>query len=252
MLIREAPSIYGWNMSDKPIDLVVFAPHPDDAELAAGGLILKLRKQGRRCAIVDLTRGELGTKGNPELRAQEAQAASRLLQLDQRIGLDLGDGQLLDSSENRKEIVEILRALRPRLIIAPWQGDEHPDHRAAYQLIHAAFFLSRLPKYETQQPFHAVGQFWTYGIHHEAPHSFIVDISQEFPEKLLVLQCYQSQFIHPQLPEGYQSIGVSNYLEHFENRGRYWGSKIGTTFGEAFSSVTPLRIEDPLMTGPSL
>ena len=232
-------------VSEPPADIAVFAPHPDDAELAAAGLLVKLKARGYRTAIVDLTRGELGTKGDAGTRALEAEAAGKVLELDARLNLDLGDARLADTPELRAEVIGALRRLRPRLVLTPREQDEHPDHRAAFHLVRSAFFLARLPKIDTGQAFHAASQLWTYGIHREDPAPFIVDISEQFDLKRRVLECYRSQFVEPELPDGYRYAGLSNYLEDIEARGRYWGRQIGAAYGEAFSAVTPLRLEQP-------
>lgn len=226
-----------------PAEVVVFAPHPDDGELGAGGLLARLRGRGMLTAIVDLTQGELGTKGDPATRAKEATAAAQILELQERICLDLGDGNVADVPEQRREVVSVLRILRPRLVLTTWAGDEHPDHRAAFHLVRSAFFMARLSRFETGQGIHAPEQLWTYGIHHEDPGSFVVDISAEFEQKVQALRCYVSQFVHAELPEGYQYAATSDYLGQVELRGRYWGGKIGAAYGEAFAPVTTLRVD---------
>lgn len=231
--------------SEPPVDIAVFAPHPDDAELAAGGLLAKLKARGYRTAIVDLTRGELGTKGDPATRAREAEDAAAILDLDARLNLDLGDAQLADTPAQRAEVIAALRRLRPRLVLTPGEQDEHPDHRAAFHLVRAAWFLARLPKIDTGQPFHAASQLWTYGIHRENPAGFIVDISGQFERKRRALECYRSQFIDPQLPDGYRYAGLADYLQEIEARACFWGRQIGTLYGEAFAAVTPLRLDQP-------
>lgn len=238
-------------MADRqPVDIAVFAPHPDDAELGAGGLLAKLKARGYRTAIVDLTRGELATKGDPATRAQEAAAAGQVLGLSQRLCLDLGDGRLMDIPAFRTEVITALRILRPRLILTTGEQDEHPDHRAAFHLLRSACFFSRLPQLQTGQLFHVPAQLWTYGIHHEAPHSFVVDISAHWEQKRQALHCYKSQFIDTEVPEGYRYAGLADYLTEIEVRGRQWGRKIRTLYGEAFLAVTPLRIEHPFPEDP--
>ena len=227
------------------IDVLVIAPHPDDAELGAGGFLAKMKKRGYKTAIVDLTLGERGTKGTPDVRSKEATAAAEVLGLYQRLCLNLGDSQLADQHEQRLELISVLRILRPRLLLTTAEKDEHPDHRAAYHLARAAFFQARLPKIDTGRPFHAPEQLWTYGVHIEDPLSFIVDISDEFEQKRRAVECYRSQFVDPKLPEGYRYAGVSDYLGQIEWRGRLWGQKIGVRYGEAFAPVTPLRLNDP-------
>jgi bacillithiol biosynthesis deacetylase BshB1 len=235
-------------MNDKTngIDLLVFSPHPDDAELGAGGLLARLKKEGMRTAIADLTRGELGTKGDAETRAAEAGAAARVLKLDQRVCLQLPDGHLADTSDQRREVISVLRSLKPRLVITTSGDDEHPDHRAAFSLVHSAFFLARLPKLETGEKFHAPETLWTYAIHHEDPSSHAVDVSDFFETKREAVKSYRSQFIDAKVPEGYRYGGVSDYLEQIELRGRQWGRRIGVDFAEAFSCVGTLQVYTPL------
>lgn len=232
-------------MIEEVMDVLVFGPHPDDAELAAGGFLLSMHSLGYGTAIADLTRGELGTKGDAETRAKEASAAARALEISKRHCLDLGDGQLADVPEQRNVVVDLIRTLKPRLIIAPGPQDEHPDHRAAYELVRSAFFLSRLPKFNPSKPLHAAEMLWTYGIHFENPGSFVFDISNVFEQKKNALRCYESQFVKPQTPEGYRYAGISDYLEQIEVRAKMWGQRIGVAYGEAFYSVTTLSIGDP-------
>lgn len=226
------------------VDLLVFAPHPDDAELGTGGSILHWRSQGYRVGIVDLTRGELGTKGNAELRMREAAEAARLLDIHYRTNLDLGDGRLADNDAARHRVVEVIRRTRPRVLFTTCPFDRHPDHVAACELIRSALFLARLPKYETESAPHSVNGLFYYFIHDHTRPTFIIDISDFYEQKQRVLHAYQSQFVDVQLPEGYQYAGTSDYPAQVEAYDRNWGAKIGARYGEAFYSDRPFIVND--------
>lgn len=233
-------------MTNEPLDLLVFAPHPDDAEIGMGGTILKAIAKGKRVGVVDLTRGERGTKGDANTRAQEAMEATRLMKLSARDCLDLGDGFLQDNEESRLAIVETIRRRRSPSIFCCPPFDRHPDHQMAARLVQAAFFLARLPKVETQSPAYSPRRLMYYFIHDVREMSFGVDISDFVEGKRSALACYRSQFIDAQTPPGYIHIGNSDYLTQIEALNRALGEQIGAQYAEGFSSPTPLRLDLPL------
>ncbi|MDP8245075.1 MAG: bacillithiol biosynthesis deacetylase BshB1 [Candidatus Hinthialibacter antarcticus] len=227
------------------LDLLVFAPHPDDAELAMGGTLAKAIAQGKRCGIVDLTRGELGSKGNAEIRAQEAKTASDVLRLDLRDNLDLGDGRVADTEDNRRKVVEVIRQWRaPHIFVCP-PYDRHPDHQGASKLVQSAYFLARLPKYETESPAFSPKRLLYYFIHDMRNVSFAVDISDYFDLKQQAMAAYSSQFINPDLPPDYQHIGISDYLKQVEAFNRSLGAQIGAAYAEGFASDSPFGLSLP-------
>ncbi len=229
----------------EPIDLLVFAPHPDDAELAMGGTLAKAAATGKRCGVVDLTRGELGSKGDAETRALEAKTASEILRLQFRQNLDLGDGRIEDSDENRKKVVEAIRQARaPHLFVCP-PYDRHPDHQAASKLVQSAFFLARLPNYETQSPAFSPKRLLYYFIHDMREVSFAVDITEFFALKQKAMEAYASQFVDPDLPPDYHHIGTSDYLKQIEAYNRALGAQIGATYAEGFLSGSPFGLSLP-------
>lgn len=227
------------------LDLLVFAPHPDDAELAMGGTLAKAIAQGKRCGVVDLTRGELGSKGNAETRALEAKTASDVLRLSMRENLDLGDGRLEDSENNRRKVVDVIRQWRaPHIFVCP-PYDRHPDHKAAAKLLQSAFFLARLPKYETACPAFSPKRLLYYFIHDMRDVSFAVDITDFFDMKQKAMAAFASQFINPELPPDYQHIGTSDYLKQVEAYNRALGAQIGAAYAEGFGSDSPFGLSLP-------
>jgi len=159
------------------LDALIFAPHPDDAELAMGGTILKMIAQGKKVGVVDLTRGELGSKGTAEMRAKEAADASHILGLHYRGNLNLGDDQLADTFENRLQVAQVIREFRSPLLFVCPPFDPHPDHQGAAQLVQAAFFLARLPKIELEYPAFSPQHCWYYFIHEMREITFAVNIT---------------------------------------------------------------------------
>ncbi|MFH1740088.1 MAG: bacillithiol biosynthesis deacetylase BshB1 [bacterium] len=235
-------------MSD--LDILIFSPHPDDAELGMAGSILLWEREGARVGIVDLTRGELGTKADAETRAREAEEASRRLGLAYRGNLDLGDGHLVDDDATREKLASQLRMFRPRVVFVTAEFDRHPDHEAAHKAVKAALFLARLPKYEGDQKAYSINAWYSYFIHDMHRISFVVDITEVWEQKVEVLRAYQSQFVDPVLPEGYRYIGTSDYLRQIEAYNQYLGAKIGVRYGEGYHAPAPLRVKNVLDVAP--
>ncbi len=230
------------------IDLAVFTAHPDDAELCCGGLLILSAEQGWRTAVVDLTRGELGTLGSPELRAQEAEAASRILGLSLRRNLGLPDGRLFDTDENRRHIVRTVRELRPRLVIAPPGEDHHPDHLATSELVRRSFHLCGIGKYLPElEPWRPRGLLTYAGSRPFIP-QLVVDISAVIERRMQAVRCYSSQFHQPGNPQPADSspvrIAAPYFLDTLEGRLAYFGSLIGVPYGEAYSGELPLPVTD--------
>lgn len=232
--------------SVSPLDLLAFGAHPDDVEMGVGGLLIKMKKKGYRTGVVDLTRGEMSSRGTPEIRAREARDASRLLQIDIRENLDLGDTRLLVNRDNILTVTSIIRKLRPSIIIAPYWIDHHPDHAATGALVQQAFFHVRLAKLDLGLPPHYPRKIYYYPFHHPIIPSFVVDITEEFPQRMEALWAYKSQLVKEQDENNVRrTIGISDYAFHVESRCRYFGSLINVKFGEALVVDGPLKLEDP-------
>ena len=228
----------------RQLDILIFAPHPDDAELGMGGSILRWRAEGRRVGVADMVRGEMGTKGDAETRMKEAAEAGRRLDLNFRTNLDLGDGRVVDSEASRLKVIETIRQTKPRAVFAPCPFDRHPDHAAGAQLVCAAQFLARLPKMETASPAHSVNTIFHYFLPDHIRPTFVIDITPFHEKKLEALSAYRSQFVEPKVPEDYRYGGTSDYLRQVEAYDKTWGAKIGVEYAEAYHADRPFAVHD--------
>jgi bacillithiol biosynthesis deacetylase BshB1 len=228
------------------VDLLVFAAHPDDAEMAAGGLIAKMTRAGRTVGIVDLTRGELGSRGTPEERAEEAAAASEILGVSVRENLGLPDGGVVESLENRKPVVDAIRRHRPTLVIAPHLEDAHPDHAATGRIVESAMYPSGFANYDTgTEPYRPAGL--AHCMHHYPfDPSFVVDISDVWEQKMEAVRCYGSQLHREGSDEPVTNISRPDFLDRFAGRFRHYGFLIGAAWGEPFWTRRPVPLPDPV------
>lgn len=213
------------------LDYLVIAPHPDDAELGAGGLILRLKAEGARVGVLDLTSGEPTPHGSPEIRQRETAAATAILGLDWRGNLGLPNRSLVADLDARARLAGSIRQLRPRYLLAPYWEDAHPDHVAASALVDAARFWAKLSKTSLSgEPFFPHRIIYYFSVHlrlHPRP-SFVLDISAHLEAKMQAIACYHSQFIagRPSAPP--------TILDDLRDRARYWGWAIGAAYGEPF------------------
>jgi bacillithiol biosynthesis deacetylase BshB1 len=226
------------------VDILAIGPHPDDIEIGAAGALLAWGAQGYRIGLADLTRGELGTKGDAETRIEESAEAAKRLGSEFRINLTLPDGAVAESEENRMGLVGVIREARPKWVLANLEEDLHPDHAAGARLVKAAFFLSRLPKYLPEIPAHSPSRLFYYLIHTQATPSFLVDIGAVLEKKLEVMRAYASQFVEPKLPEGYRHTGLHDYLANVRSLNEAWGVQGGVSAAEAFLAAKPLVLKD--------
>jgi bacillithiol biosynthesis deacetylase BshB1 len=240
-----------------PFHAAAFGPHPDDVELFCGGTVARLVRLGYRTAIVDLSEGELSSRGTLETRRGEAQAAARVLGVQRRINLGLPDGGLENSPANRRAVIEALRALRPRMLLLPHTDDRHPDHEQAAVLIRAAAFQAALAKVETGQPPHRVDGLLHYMCHHPFAPSLIVDVSEDQGTKERAIACYRTQFAtevldgatagpRPETPGPQTPISTPRFIEQLLARSRWFGSQAGVSHGEPFLTRLPPLVTDPL------
>src|SRR5690606_35215138 len=216
----------------EPLDLLVIAPHPDDAEISIGGTILLSKAEGMHVGVVELTDGEPTPHGTPQRRRQETAAASEVLGLDWRHCLGLPNRSLQNDLASRRALAEVFRLTRPRILLAPYWDDAHPDHVAASALCDAARFWSKLSRSDlVGEPFHppAIYYFWSIHLRIHPAASFVVDISPHIEGKMAAIECYQSQL------EG-RSSEHPTLLDDIRDRARYWGWTIGTAYAEPFAS----------------
>lgn len=234
-------------------DVVVLSAHPDDAELACSGTVKNLTNEGRTVAFVECTRGELGTRGTPELREQEARDAAAILGVTQRMNLDMPDGNVQHTQENILSVVRAIRAFRPTLLLIPPPIERHPDHEAVHRLARAAAFLSGLQKVITthngaMQAPHRPSRMLCFQQQYDFPRepSIYVDITETFDDKMRSIKAFTSQFYLPDLytsDEPSTFISRPEFLSEIESRAAYFGSRIGVRYAEAFLAVEPLGVK---------
>jgi N-acetylglucosamine malate deacetylase 1 len=222
-----------------PLDVLVVAPHPDDAELGMAGTILSMVAEGKQVGILELTNGEPTPLGSPEIRRRETDAATEKLGIAWRGNLNLPNRSLEASLENRRRLAEAFRDLRPSLIFAPFWEDAHPDHTAATKLVEDAKFWSKLSKTDMAgKPFHPARMLYYFSVHLrivERP-SVVMDVSRYTAAKREVLECYTSQLVANQ-PQGEPGV-IDRVLE----RNRYWGIMAGVASAEPFASREPVGL----------
>ncbi|MFN7928193.1 MAG: bacillithiol biosynthesis deacetylase BshB1 [Blastocatellia bacterium] len=235
--------------SEAPLlDVLAIAAHPDDVELSVGGTLLKLAEQGYKTGILDLTRGEAGTRGTPEIRAAEAQKAAEILGVQVRENLDLGDSHIWVNEVTRVKVVRALRRLRPRIVFTQFWDDAHPDHAHTSQLVREASHIAGLAKYDADfglarwRP-SAVAYFL---FPRTVAPTFITDISEQFDGKWEAIYAHASQFHNPQSNEPQSRVSTPQFLREMEARDRYFGALIGTAAAEAFYVREALHVTDPV------
>ena len=230
------------------LDILGIFAHPDDAELTVGGTLLKMKSLGYKTGVLDITRGEMGTRGTPETRAIEAADAAQILKLDVRENLGLPDGRVFADDESRTKLVRALRKFRPKMLITHQIDDPHPDHNHITQLVRESARLSSMTNYDGDFGLEriAVPQVAHTIFSQRVVPSFIVDISPFMKEKMAAIQAYKSQFYDPDSKELETRLTDKNFLIELETRSRYFGSMIGVEAGEPFFVREALNIEDPL------
>jgi bacillithiol biosynthesis deacetylase BshB1 len=230
-----------------PVDLLAFGPHPDDVEICAGGTVAKLVAAGRSCVIVDMTRGEAGTRGTPELRAQEAAAAGKTLGLTARENLALPDAGVRVCAEMEEPVVAAIRRWRPKVVLSPCREDRHPDHVACAQLVFRAFYAATIARAPGGGlPPHRPDALLEYFGHLEPTPSFVVDVSDVWAQRMEAVRCFASQFGEPGDDAPVTNISSPEFIRRLESRYEYWGSRIGARYGEPFRIDRVVPVDDPV------
>lgn len=229
--------------TDARADVLAIAAHRDDVEQTCGGTLLRMAARGLRTAILDLTRGEAGTRGTSEDRAREAAEAAKLLGVSRREALDLPDGAIENTLENRKKIVRVLREIRPRVVILPYWQARHPDHAIVATLGYEACFLSGLAKVETGAPPHRPFKIVYASLYADVRPSFVVDITPFIEQRHNALMAYKSQYAN-------QAAGNTLFVPEEEIRertfaeARHYGLLAGVKYGEPFVQKEIGLVED--------
>jgi bacillithiol biosynthesis deacetylase BshB1 len=225
-----------------PVDVLLIGAHPDDVEWGVGGTALLLRNAGISLAILDLTVGEMGSRGTPEDRKSEAILAADFMGACARETLNLPDCGLVDTPEHRRRIGSVIRRYRPKVVLAPLWEDRHPDHAAAGLLVRNSQLYCTLAKLDDANSPHKPSAFLFYPLHHFAQPAFVVDTTAVFSLKLDLLRTHRSQFAKTAEEFGVLAHGPGDYLFGLESRDRYFGSLIGAHYGEALIADRPMRL----------
>jgi N-acetylglucosamine malate deacetylase 1 len=229
------------------VDLLVIAAHPDDAELTSGGTLLKAAADGYKTGILDLTRGETGTRGTPEIREREAQVAAKLLNVTVRRNAGLPDARLAANEEQKRRVAEIIRELEPHTVIVPYWEGRHPDHYHAAHIGYEASFLAGLKNYPGMQgAAHRPHKVLYAAAYEEFVHpTFAVDITPYYEQRKLAILAYESQF-NPasKVPDGKIKIPLDALEERMSIQALHFGRMIGVKYAEAYVVKEALRIDD--------
>jgi bacillithiol biosynthesis deacetylase BshB1 len=234
--------------SDERLDALAVGAHPDDADLACGGTLLKLVSFGYRVGILDMARGELGTRGTAEIRAREAAEAAKLLGLAVRDNLELPDGHIWLNEESRVRMVRKIRQYRPRVVFTHYWEDPHPDHVHTCQIVREAAHVAGLAKYDAeagQERFRprTVAHFM---LPRTAIPTFVVDVSEFYARKHAAIMSFKSQLYDPTSKELETNLSNESFLRRIEARARFYGTLIGTDHAEAFVVREALNVNDPV------
>lgn len=236
------------NLDPLPVDALAIGAHPDDIELVVGGTLLRLNSLGYKTAVLDMTRGEMGTRGTPEIRAQEAAAAAKVLRLTARENLGLPDSKVWCNEESRTRMVRALRRFRPKVVFTHYWDDPHPDHAHIAQIVREAAYLSGLVNYDLES---GQARFRPSAIAHfmfprTVIPTFVVDISEFVEDKMAAIYCYKSQLYDPSSKELETNISNSGFLGRVDARQRFYGGLISVENAEAFVVKEAINIADPI------
>ncbi|MDN9008929.1 bacillithiol biosynthesis deacetylase BshB1 [Brevibacillus laterosporus] len=228
-------------MEENHLDILAIGAHPDDVEIGAAGVLLRANQQGKKAGILDMTYAELSSNGTVVRRQEEAAIASEHMKLTARYNFGLPDRGLEANRELAiKKVVDLIRKTRPKVVLAPYFHDRHPDHESVSRIVKEAIFSAGIKKFvgERELPAYRPEHFYYYFINSTAIPSFFVDITDLYPQKIQVLESYRSQF---EQEEGSVSTPLNNgYIELVEYRERLFGQQAGVKYAEGFVNATPL------------
>ncbi len=231
------------------LDILALAAHPDDVELSCAGTLHKAVKAGKKVGVVDFTRGELGTRGTPEIRLQEAQASADILGLSARENLGFRDAFFKVDEEHQKEVIRVIRKYRPDIVLANAIDDRHSDHGRASFLSKEACFLAGLEKIETFDEGVKQSHWRPKAVYHyiqSIPHEpdFIVDVTDEWDVKMESVKAFKTQFFDPDSNEPETYISSPKFMEMVNSRGIHYGHEIGVRYGEGFTVERRIGVDD--------
>jgi bacillithiol biosynthesis deacetylase BshB1 len=229
----------------KPLDILAIAAHPDDVEQTCGGALMRMAEVGYRTGVLDLTAGDMGTRGTPEIRLKESDAAAAKMQLAWRGNMRLPDARLENTVSVRMSLAVEIRNLRPRVVILPYWEARHPDHYRASEIGFEACFLAGLKKLDDQTEPHRPSKIIYSSLYANVTPSFVVDISSQFARRMDALFCYESQY--GDAPEGAHLFPQQQEIrERLSAIARFYGNLIGVKYGEPFVVKETMRVGDIL------
>ena len=228
---------------EKPLDILAIAAHPDDVEQTCGGTLIRMAEMGYRTGVLDLTAGDMGSRGTPEIRIEESNAAARHMLLAWRGNMHLPDARLENTVSVRMSLAAEIRALRPRVVILPYWEARHPDHYRASEIGFEACFLAGLKKLDEESDPHRPAKILYSSLYANVTPSFVVDISVQFERRMAALFAYDSQYgeqpeasdLFPQQQEIRERLGAI---------ARFYGNLIGVKYGEPFVTKEAMRVDD--------
>jgi N-acetylglucosamine malate deacetylase 1 len=228
----------------EPVDILTIAAHPDDIELTCAGTLIRMVSQGYSVGILDLTQGEMGTRGTPELRAQEAEAARKVIGARFRERMNLGDSRLTPSIDNRFAVAEQIRRAKPRTVILPYWEARHPDHYMAAVIGYEACYAAGLKQLGVPGEPHRPKKILYASMYWDAKPSFLVDISSHFQKKLDAVNCFASQFAGDMkdVTELYPAWG--RLLDRVTTQCKYYGHLMGVDYAEPFIVKEAMAVDD--------
>jgi bacillithiol biosynthesis deacetylase BshB1 len=228
------------------LDILAFGAHPDDVELFAGGTMAKMAALGHAAGIVDMTRGELGTRGTPGLRQREAGKAAKILGLKIRENIGFSDGDVCVTPQARLKVIRLLRKYRPQVVLTHYWDDKHPDHVNTSRLVAEAVHHSGLAKINTGQERYRPKTLLFFKLPSHLVPSFVVDISDHIEQRKAAIEAYHSQLYDPSSREPSTNLSHPDFLYRVESLHSYYGTLIGKKNGEAFHMKEILEIHDPV------
>ncbi len=228
------------------VDVLAIGAHPDDVEMICGGTVAKMVDRGYSVAIIDMTQGEMGTRGTPEMRNGEANAAAEVLGVSERVNLGQPDGRMENTLEARVAVVEQIRRLRPKLVLTHYWDDLHPDHSATGKIVRDTMYPAGFANFPAKGDPYRPNEYLYFMAHTPFEPSFIVDVTEYWDKKVESINCYNSQ-LHDDTIDGLETlIAQPTFIKRLEARARHYGSMIYREYGEPFLVRRPVPIEDPV------
>lgn len=225
------------------LDIIAIGAHPDDVELGVGGILAKVVQKGLKVGIIDLTQGEMSSRGTVEERKKEAIDAGNILGITIRENLKLKDSEILNTPEQRLPVIQAIRKYRPKIIIATMNDDKHPDHHNAHFLVKEANYLSGLYKIKSVfEPYRCPALLFYYPYYEVKSPTFIIDISEYYEKKIESLRAHRSQFFNPEYSGNSTFISSERFWHSIRDRCAYWGSRINVSFAETLYAIEPINL----------